>query len=785
MGLTDPRHISVRELIAAVHLSGDLVSESWSNRRAVEGTKGHKAVQESRGEDYRKEVKVSGEFKSEELILHVDGRMDGLYPSSALRERPLIEEIKTVTDSFPPSWEETPAEHRLQLLSYAWLYCSEQGIDCTDVQLTYYHMTSGEERIFSRTISADESAPSILELTSAYLFLWSQSVERQRERNKSIREARFPYGDFRGPQREMSVALYRAVREKRKLMVEAPTGTGKTMGALFPAFKALGENLGDRIFYTTARTPGRIAAEEAFSDLLKGGMKCRAISLTAKQKICFNPGSKCSPDECSWTENYYGKLPDLLENLEEAALFHRGRIEKLAVEHHMCPFEISLDISLVSDLLICDYNYIFDPLVRLKRYFQFTRGEDYLLLTDEAHNLPDRSRDMFSAALSKKAVLDVKRDIRESHPILARRLEKINKILLEEMKNLKNENKQWDKRDKLPDPLRKAVGLFLEEADSTDAGLTVQELSFEMRRFYRISELAGEEHTVLIKRKGSSGLTLSLLNMDPAPLLKKTFNQFRSSLLFSATLIPAEYFQRTIFGEDGADFLSLPSPFPPGNCSICIRSDIETRYNKRTDTLADLCRAIESAFAAKAGNYIVFFPSYSYMEQAEEYFRENFPHRNIHIQESGMSEEERTSYLDRFSDDESGSLLAFALMGGIFGEGIDLKGESLIGVMIVGPGLPGISVERDLYRKYYEKRGEKGFDYAYRLPGFNKVLQAAGRVIRSERDRGVILLIDSRYGWSETKRLFPPYWENVQYCSSEKQMDVSMENFWRGETNES
>ncbi|MBN2659056.1 MAG: ATP-dependent DNA helicase [Spirochaetales bacterium] len=780
MGLTAPRHISVRELIAAVNLAGDLVSESWSNRRAVEGTKGHRIVQESRGDDYQKEVKVSGEFRSGELVLVVDGRMDGLFPSSDLRERPLIEEIKTVTDTFPSSWEETPPEHRQQLLSYAWLYCREQEIESADIQLTYYHMTSGEEKIFSRTVSMEQSAPFIEGLTSSYLFLWSQTVERNRFRNESIRSAEFPYGDFRGPQREMSVAVYRAIREKRTLMVEAPTGTGKTMGALFPAFKALGENLGDRIFYATARTPGRLAAEEAFEALLGTGMKCRAVSLTAKQKICFSPGSRCSPDECPWAENYYGKLSQVLETLDDAVLFNRDKVESLAMEHHLCPFELSLDISLVSDLLICDYNYIFDPLVRLKRYFQFGRGEDYLLLADEAHNLPDRSRDMFSASLSKKEILDVKREIKSIHPVLARRLEKINRILLGEMKNLKEKNRQWDEREALPEELRRAVGLFLEESDATDAGQIVLDLTFELRRFYRISELAGEQHRVLIRRIGEKGLKLSLLNMDPAPLLEKMFKQFRSSALFSATLIPSEYFCRTLFGEEEIPFITLSSPFPAENCAVCIRTDIETRYSKRHESLPDLCRAIESAFAAKEGNYLVFFPSYSYMEQAFDYFGLHFPDRKIHRQESGMSEEDRSSFLDRFSEDEWDSLLAFAVMGGIFGEGIDLKGEKLIGVMIVGPGLPGLSVERDLYKKYYEERGTKGFDYAYRLPGFNKVLQAAGRVIRSEEDRGLILLIDSRYGWSDTRKLYPPYWSHIAYCRNEEQMNDRIVNFWRG-----
>ena len=775
MGLNDPKKISVRELIAFVRLTGDLVSESRSNRRAVEGTRGHTAVQDSRGDCYEREVKVSGDFHSEELKLTVEGRMDGIFP-----EIPLIEEIKTITDHFPPSWEKSPEEHRLQLLCYAWLYCNEKKMKETHIQLTYFHLAKGEERSFTRIVDLEESGEAIKELTSSYFFLWSRSVERNRGRNLSIRETSFPFGDFRGPQREMSVALFRAIREKQTLMIEAPTGTGKTMGALFPSFKALGENLGDRIFYTTARTPGRLAAEEAFGHLLDKGLKSRAVSLTAKQKICFNPGSQCHPETCLYAEKYYDKLSAVLEQLEEAVLFDRSRIEQLARDHELCPFELSLDISLISDLIICDYNYVFDPLVKLKRFFQFNRGEDYILLADEAHNLPDRARNMFSVSLNKKQILSVKREIKENHNTTSRRLDRINKILLEELKKLREENKQWEEREALPSDLRKAVGRFLEEADQvSNPDQPLLDLTFELRRFYKISEIAGEAHKVLVKRIGKDGLVLSLLNMDPAPFLKKAFKPFCSSALFSATLIPSDYFKRTLFGDLKIPFLSLPSPFPPENSCFCIRTDIETKYAKREESLPLLCRAIVKTYSAREGNYLVFFPSYNYMEKAANYLKDNFEGLSLYVQESGMSEEERSHYVDRFSRQGEENILAFALMGGIFGEGIDLKGEKLIGVIIVGPGLPGISIERDLYKKYYEKRGHKGFDYAYRLPGFNKVLQAAGRLIRSEEDRGLVLLLDNRYGWNDTKRLFPPYWKSVKYCRSEEQMSETIKNFWR------
>lgn len=780
MGLKDPRHLSVRELISFIHTSGDLQSESYSNRRAVEGTKGHKKVQMSRGENYEKEVKVTGEFYSEDLKLIVDGRMDGLYPAGENRETALIEEIKTVVADFPDNWDSSPVEHRLQLLSYAYLYCLENNFDSLEVQLSYFRLSDEEEKIFHRSILKEEASDALLGLTSAFLLLWSETVERNRGRNQSIGDAEFPYGLFRGPQREMSVAVYRAIREKRELLVEAPTGTGKTMGALFPAFKALGENRGDRIFYTTARTPGRLAAEDAFRDLLSKGMKCRAVTVTAKQKICFNPGSKCSAAECSFALSYYDKLSLVLETLEESTMFDREKVEELARKYTLCPFELSLDISLVCDLIICDYNYVFDPLVKLKRYFQVNRGEDYILLADESHNLPDRGRDMYSASLDKDRILAVRRSIKEDFPAVAKKLNKINQILLGEVKILKAENKQWLERENLPEGLRKAVGAFLEEAGSGETNQLILDLSFELRRFYRISELAEDDHSILLKRSGMNRLKLSILNLDPSKLLGQSFKQFCSSILFSATLIPYEYFSRILFNRDDIPYMSLPSPFPAENCSVCIRTDIETRYNKRDDSLDNLCIAIYESTSLHEGNYLVFFPSYSYMDKAIERFSEKYPAVAIHTQASGMNEEERNSYLAKFSAEETGPVLAFAVMGGIFGEGIDLKGKKLIGAIIVGPGLPGISVERDLYKKYYEENGENGFNYAYKLPGFNKVLQAAGRVIRDEGDKGLILLIDSRYGWSDTRKLYPPYWNNIHFCRDSVQMRDKIIRFWKG-----
>ncbi|MBI9098913.1 MAG: ATP-dependent DNA helicase [Spirochaetaceae bacterium] len=780
MGLKDPRHLSVRELISIVYLTGDLQTESFSNRRAVEGTKGHKKVQQSREEDYEREVKVSGEFISDDLKLIVEGRMDGLYPVSQTRKTALIEEIKTVMESSPENWEESPHEHKLQLLSYAYLYCMEMKYETVEVQLTYFNLLNEKEVNFHKRISLEDASQAILGLTSSYLFIWNETARRNRSRNKSIKKTDFPYGIFRGPQREMSVAVYRAIREKDILMVEAPTGTGKTMGALYPAFKALSENLGDRIFYTTARTPGRLAAEEAFSDLLKKGMHCRAVSLTAKQKICFSPGSKCSPSECSWAESYYDKLSLVLENLEESTLFNREKVEELAREHQMCPFELSLDISLLCDLIICDYNYVFDPMVKLKRYFQFNRGEDFILLTDEAHNLPDRSRDMFSVSIDKDQILSLRREIKDRFPAIGKKLNSINRILLDELKVLKDENKQWDERETIPEGLRKFMGMFLEEAGSGETTPAILEMTFQLRRFYRISEMAAKEHTILVQRKGKSGLRLTILNLDPSKLLELTFRQFQSTILFSATLIPYEYFSRILFNRKDIPFISLPSPFPEENCTVCIRTDIETKYNRRDDSLEALCESIYRATEFRKGNYLVFFPSYGYLNKAVGLFEEKYPTVNIHIQESGMNEDQRTEYLEKFSSENNGPVLAFAVMGGIFSEGIDLKGEKLIGAIIVGPGLPGISVERDLYKKYYEENGENGFHYAYKLPGFNKVLQAAGRVIRSEEDKGLILLIDSRYGWSDMRKLYPPYWKNILFCKKTKEMIAKIDNFWKG-----
>jgi len=458
-------------------------------------------------------------------------------------------------------------------------------------------------------------------------------------------------------------------------------------------------------------------------------------------------------------------------------LYDREKIEIIAEKFELCPFELSLDLSLITDLIICDYNYVFDPLVKLKRYF-IKPFEDYILLTDEAHNLPDRARDMYSALIDKEQILSVRREIKESFPEIAKKLNKINQILLDELKNLKDKNKQWDECEKLPDGLRRAIGLFLEEAGSGETNQIILDLTFELRRFYRISELAEKEHTILKKRVRKNGFELTVLNLDPSKLLNDCFKKCWSSIIFSATLIPSEYFTRILFNKKDTPFISLPSPFPEKNCQVIVRTDIDTRYKQRDSSIDPICRTIYETINAKAGNYITFFPSYSYMNKTKERFNELYPDHLIHIQENRMDETERAQFLNLFNNEENKTITAFAVMGGIFGEGIDLKGDKLIGTIIIGPGLPGLSTERDLYKKYYEQNGENGYDYAYRLPGFNRVLQAAGRVIRSENDKGVIILIDSRYGWNENKRLFPPYWKQIQYCRDTSNMKNKINNFW-------
>ncbi|MDC7224252.1 MAG: ATP-dependent DNA helicase [Spirochaetales bacterium] len=760
--------LSVHQFIELTAREGDMTGGFFSNQRAVDGTKAHKKVQATRPNRYEKEKKVERSFTKGHHSLRIEGRIDGIFLTDPLE----LEEIKTVEREFPGSWEDSPLLHRAQLLVYGGLY-RVQPEETLKLTLTYYHLRSEKEEHYSRTMTGGELSVYLDHLLDKYFARQEKRRLWQEKRDASCRALTFPYGDFRPGQRDLSAQVFRAVRDECLLMVQAPTGTGKTMGTLFPAVKALGEGKADRVIYLTARTTGRTLAAEAVGDMEKQGADLITVILTGKEKICRRPDARrCDPEFCPFAEGYYDKLEEIRDRLEEIRFLDRDVLNRLADEYQICPFELSLDLGLEADILAADFNHLFDPIVSLKRFFA-RPGERYAALIDEAHNLPDRSRDMFTARLSKKSILEIKRALKKSHPDwekspLLRSLEGINRQFLEFRKSCDQKGQEWIVLTEPDKTLLQKVQRFNQLAEENlredlppEAFSLLMKFYLETRFFSRLSELFGSSFRFVLESRGKRDCQASLLCLHPAPLLKEGFDKCASAVLFSATLSPLDYFQKVLLETDReVRRVVMPSPFDPRHCPVIIRTDINTRYRGREESLGRLIGAIRRGRGECQGNHLVFFPSYRYLESARELWEQTYPEEEILVQTGGMDEEARQTFLNRFATarDEGHSLLAFAVMGGIFGEGIDLPGDLLTGVTVVGVGLPGIGPERDLLKEYYDELGWEGYDFAYRLPGWNRVLQAAGRVIRKESDRGIVQLIDDRFVHGVYRKLYPPHW---------------------------
>lgn len=769
--------ISVRDLSELVNKSGSMDGGFFSNERALDGTRGHKKVQKSRGELFEKEVSLKYEWEKEGLRLKLEGRMDLFSPGHPA----LIEEIKTTDDKTPDSWGDSPGSHRNQVKSYGALHFLHTEDSEVLLKLTYFHLHNESELSFEKKYTRSELLDYLNMMVERYFEYWSFLRKAELERFESLKNLHFPYGDFRTYQKALSATVYRRIKAGENLFLEAPTGTGKTMGTMFPAIRSLGDETIDRILFTTARTVGRNAAEEAVKDIKKAGGRIFSVSLTAKDKICFNFGSSCTPEDCEYTEGYYDRIDNALKDAVSTELLDRDGIEELAEKHKVCPFEFSLDSALISDLVICDYNYIFDPSVSMKRYFE-NRKENYLLLLDEAHNLPDRARDMYTEILSKKEIMDLRRLTKKNEVAVHRSLSGINNQINRIKKEAPDNRESYDITD--PDEkLVKAIKRFIENAElffrTGDGTETVKqrllEFYFNLRRYIRLCDENIEGITTLYKKEDND-FTITRLCLDPAPSLESYWKRFHSYILFTATLTPQVYFQETLFTDKCPDVELIPSPFPKDNCLVIVRDDIDTRYRFRERSMDSVVKSILETVKLKKGNYMVFFPSYNYLDKVYFHLNNSEYDGEIIAQEPEMSEEERAEFLQSFED--SRNILALAVLGGIFGEGIDLRGDKLIGVIIVGVGLPGISVERELYMKGYKEQGKDGFACAYRYPGFNRIMQAAGRVIRTETDKGIITLLDSRYSNNQYKPLFPHIWRDAWVCHDQDNMIKLINNFW-------
>ena len=785
---TEPLQIrlAVRELVEFVLRRGSIDSRFSGFDRANEGSRIHRKLQKAAGDSYKAEVPFKAERKVDDVCYTLEGRADGVItePDGHFT----IDEIKTtgapaelLTADFNPL-------HWAQAKCYGAFLCQRESLPGVDIQITYYQVDTDEIIRHRRTFSAEALEDFLTDTLRLYTPWAHMEAAWRATRNASLKALRFPFPAYRPGQYEMAGAVYRTIAGGGRLFCAAPTGIGKTVSTLFPALKALGEEKGERIFYLTAKTITRQAAEDALARLRVHSTSCgtplrlKTITLTAKDKICPLEERVCTPEACPRADGYYDRINAALYSfLSQTDEFTRADIEAFALQKQLCPFELALDLTNWCDCIVCDYNYLFDPVVSLKRFF--TEGGDFIFLIDEAHNLVDRARDMYSAQLLKSAVYGVKKALGKGHRKLTAALNKVNSEMIELRRRCEEADEHrlvipegLPELNKLLSRLSAACEDWLEEHRDGELHAEVLALYFEVHFYLRIAELYDTNYTTLLAAFGSE-VCVRLLCLDAAPFLDASMALGRASILFSATLSPAEYFIQTLGGGPAAKAIRLQSPFSQER--LCpAAAGISTKYTDRERTRESVCRLIGAAVSAHAGNYIVFLPSYKYMQDVSDEFAMMYPDVPLTVQENGMDEDAREAFLAQFSADRPGTLVGFCVLGGIFAEGIDLAGDRLIGSIIVGVGLPQIGVEQNALRDYYEDTMGMGFEYAYQYPGMNKVLQAAGRVIRTETDRGLVLLIDSRYRTGSYRRLFPPHWSHLRRIESAEQLSALLADFW-------
>ena len=779
--------ISVRNLVEFILREGDIDNRTGGGQDPENmqmGSRIHRKIQRQMGSDYQAEVPLKTEIVCDGFILKIEGRADGLIHT---KEQVMVDEIKGVLRELDRV-QEPAGIHLAQAKCYASMVAEQEGVDEIGVQMTYCQMETEEVKRFQYSYQSNELKVWFDEVIRQYEKWAKFQIEWRKARNASIKGIEFPF-PYRKGQRELAVSVYRTILRKKKLFIQAPTGVGKTISTVFPAVKAVGEELGEKIFYLTAKTITRTVAEQAFETLREQNLKFKVITLTAKEKICFCEETSCNPDDCPYAKGHFDRVNDAVyELLMQEDVMSREVLEAQARKHKVCPFEMALDVSTWVDGVICDYNYVFDPDARLRRFFAEGGAGGYLFLIDEAHNLVERGRQMYSAELCKEDFLAVKKLVKGEAPRFAKRLEACNKILLAMKKECEN-YKVLDNISHFGIQLMNVLSetdRYLEECVDKEVRETVLDFYFQVRSFLNIYDGLDENYVIYTEYQENGRFVLKLFCVNPAANLQKCLDKGNSAVFFSATLLPIQYYKRLLSTEKDNYAVYIDSSFDTKKRLLMNGVDVSTRYAMRSREMYQrYATYIFRVVKAKMGNYLIFFPSYRFMEDVYQEFTQllasDEEEMELVIQQKHMDEEERENFLRAFEMGREKSLIGFGVLGGIFSEGIDLTNEKLIGTLIIGTGLPQVCNEREILKSYFDQKGLYGFDYAYRYPGMNKVLQAAGRVIRTEDDRGVILLLDERFQREKGKEIFPKEWADCERC----RLDIVEEKirlFWEKQT---
>ncbi len=883
-------HISVRQLVEFIFRSGDI-----DNRRGVspekamqEGSRLHRMIQGGAGENYASEVLLKYQYVTERYTIKIEGRADGIIFEGRRRidgelqsqlpavnpqwtedeeyDQITIDEIKCVAKKLEYMKAPVPV-HLAQAKVYAYIYALQKQLPMIRVRMSYCHFETEEIRYFFEEYTFSALETWFEDLMREYKKWADFQLEWEDIYKSSVRAAEFPF-PYREGQRELVVSVYQTIKESKKLYIEAPTGVGKTISTIFPALKAAGEGMAGKIFYLTAKTITRTVAEDTF-ELLRGrGLQCKTVTLTAKEKICPMEEVECNPLACPYAKGHFDRINDALYDIiTHEDRFSRTVIMEYAVKHQVCPFEFSLDISLFADGVICDYNYVFDPHASLKRFFSEGMKGDYIFLIDEAHNLVERGREMYSASICKEDILALRKQIKDVMSIsgqkvsskksvirqeslfsekefqkgitedisrqgftknlplnrIAKSLDHLNKYLLELKRECENYIELEDVSDliRITERLYTTIGSYLEEEDERPVRKAILELYFEVGHFLMIYEKMDENYRPYCELREDGHFVVKLFCVNPREKLKECMIKGRSSILFSATLLPIQYYKKLLGGEPEDYEIYARSTFDRRRMGLFIAKDATSKYTRRNDMeYHKIAAYIYEIFRAKPGNYMVFLPSHVFLEHVYDIFCRSFYEEGSMeciVQHERMDEQMREEFLRKFSDEGEAEkewkddgdvstegragmgqptalagkeiflqkkegrkkgLIGFCVLGGIFSEGIDLRQDSLIGSIVIGPGLPQVCNEREILKDFFDDEEHDGYDYAYRFPGMNKILQAAGRVIRTAEDVGVVVLLEERLLNRSYQRIFPREWSDYETTTNTAVAD-KLVSFWK------
>ena len=775
-------HISVRNLVEFIFREGDIDNRGGKLPNAdamMEGSRLHRKIQGAMGPGYQAEVALKYLIETPLYELTIDGRADGIFVNEA--GITVIDEIKGVYKNL--EYMDQPIYvHQAQAMCYAYIFAQQNMLGQIAVQMTYVNLDTEDKKYFQQEFSYEELEEWFLDLLNGYKKWADFQCEWKKKRQASIHQLEFPY-EYRDGQKQLVSDVYRTINREKNLFIQAPTGVGKTISTIFPAVKAVGEGLGDRIFYLTAKTITGTVAKDTFQLLSEHGYQAKTIQLTAKEKLCLCEEMECNPVHCPYAKGHFDRVNEaVFELLQERNLFTREEILAQAEKHQVCPFEMSLDVSSWADNIICDYNYAYDPRVYLKRFFQEGVKGDYIFLVDEAHNLVERAREMYSASIYKEDFLAIKRIMKHHSTRIEKLLEKCNKLLLE----YKRECTSYVLYENTGNLifslmlLASAMDEFLQKPIEFAGRKEVLDFYFSIRNFLNVADLVDEHYQIYSEIQDDGRFMLKLFCVDPSENLQKCIEKGRSTIFFSATLLPIQYYKSLLSTDKENYAIYAKSTFQEEQRLLAFGNDVSSKYTRRNEAeFRKIAEYITKTIHCKKGNYMAFFPSYKLMNQVYEAFVDlDGGKAESVVQEMSMKETDREAFLQRFEENYNSSFVAFCVMGGIFSEGIDLTNDKLIGAIIVGTGLPQISNEREILKNHFEAISGNGFDYAFRYPGMNKVLQAAGRVIRTTEDQGVILLLDERFLHSDYQGLYPREWNERKICNVNT-IESAVEEFWK------